>query len=63
MENNGLLGCLPKEDQDKIRKEIEERLSQFKINESKTLNEVEWKDLVWPSIKIMNTSNEYFRKD
>lgn len=63
MENNGLLGCLPKEDQDKIRKEIEERFNQFKINESRTLNNIEWKDLVWPSIKRMNVSDEYFGKN
>lgn len=63
MENNGLLGCLSKEDQDKIRNEIEERFNQFKINESRTLNKAEWKDLVWPSIKRMNVSDEYFGKN
>jgi hypothetical protein len=63
MENNELFRSLPKEDQDKIKKEIEERFNQFKKNESRTLNDVEWKDLVWPSIKRMNVSNEYFRKD
>ena len=67
MENKGfysiLCEYLSKEDQDKINKEIEGKLNQFKMNESRTLNEVEWKDLVWPSIKRIDVSNEYFRKD
>lgn len=58
-----LCGNLSKEERDKINKEIEERLTQFKINETQTLNNTEWKDLVWPSIKRMDVSNEYFRNN
>jgi len=52
---------LSKEDQEKIRNDIEERLKLFKINESRTLNDVEFKDLVWPSIKRISVSDGIFK--
>lgn len=52
---------LSKEDQEKIRNDIEERLKLFKINESRTLNDVEFKDLVWPSIKRISVSDGMFK--
>lgn len=64
MENNLfdiLCENLSKEDQEKIRNDIEERLKLFKINESRTLNDVEFKDLVWPSIKRISVSDGMFK--
>ena len=52
---------LSKKDQKKIRNDIEERLKLFKINESRTLNDVEFKDLVWPSIKRISISDGMFK--
>jgi len=58
---NDLLGYLPKKDQEDIKNQIEERFKQFMQNQDKTLTDVEWKDLVWPSIKRMDASYGKFK--